>query len=159
MSHQSSLKMLKAASLLLVGFGLLFFLSVFTPVSGLSRLFLDLVIWPFDGQQSLGATETRLMIAISGGLLAGWGVMFWLVTTQVYATNPALGGRIILPGIVTWFVIDSLGSILAGASVNALLNITFLVIFALPVVLRSSDDAKGADSGTTASIPGRNAPQ
>lgn len=159
MSYQSSLKMLKAASLLLIGFGLLFFLSVFTPVSGLSKLFLDLVVWPFDGQQNLGATETRLMIAISGGLLAGWGVMFWLVTTQVYATNPALGGRIILPGIVTWFVIDSLGSILAGGAVNALLNITFLVIFVVPVVLRSSEGARDDDSGTTASIPGPTTPQ
>ena len=39
------------------------------------RLLTDLLIWPVDGTETLAASETRLGMAISGGVLVGWGLM------------------------------------------------------------------------------------
>lgn len=39
----------------------------------------------------------------------------------------------IMTGITFWFVTDSTASILSGAPVNAVLNIGFLLLFALPL--------------------------
>ena len=57
-----------------------------------------------------------------------------MLAKHVYADKPAIGGRIILFSILTWFVIDSSGSVVAGAPFNAVLNTSFLLMFTLPVI-------------------------
>ena len=47
--------------------------------------------------------------------------------------NQDLTRSLILTSIGAWFVIDSAGSILAGAPVNALFNVGFLAMFAVPL--------------------------
>ena len=106
-------------------------------VNILTHLFLDIAVWPFDSAQNLNTDEAQLLTAISGGMLFGWGMMFWVVTTDVYATNPKLGGKIILISIVSWFIIDSTGSIIAGFGANAVMNIIFLLFFSVPVLMHS----------------------
>jgi len=146
MTHQTSILWLKIASVLLIDLGLLFFIATFTQADLLVRLLLDVAIWPYDGAQTIVAPESRILMAISGGVMAGWGVMAWLVTTQVYAKDPETGGRMFLFGVGTWFVIDSLGSIFVGAAMNALINVSFLMLFFVPVLLaakRHSQESVG----------------
>ena len=137
MTLQSSITTLKFASLFVMGCGLIFFLSLFTSLDILTHLFLDIAVWPFDSAQNLNTDEAQLLTAISGGMLFGWGMMFWVVTTDVYATNPKLGGKIILISIISWFIIDSTGSIIAGFGANAVMNISFLLFFSVPVLMHS----------------------
>lgn len=139
MSYDASIRTLIFASWSLIAFGLLFFLTVFTPVSAITLFLVDAVRWPLDGAQSLDAPETKLMLAISAGLITGWGVMLLMLTRDVYATDPEKGGRLILAGIASWFIIDSAGSILSGFSLNAVANLGFLGLFVLPVLLRKKD--------------------
>lgn len=134
MSHDRRVSILKTASLILIGFGLLMALSAFTPVGAVMGILLDLAVLPVDGGQSIAGQETRLLLAIAGGLLAGWGAMLWLIASHVYAPNPALGGRLILSGIAVWFVVDSAGSVLVGAWFNMVLNAGFLALFAGPIL-------------------------
>jgi hypothetical protein len=124
---------LRSASAIVIGFGVLVALAAFPATAGPTLLLTDLIFWPFDGAQSLGAPETRLLCAIGGGLMAGWGVLLWLVATQLYPREPELARTMILYSTGTWFVIDSLGSIAAGAPLNALLNVGFLLAFVLPL--------------------------
>ena len=63
--------------------------------------------------------------------------MLLLVSRKLYPKDPELGRSIIIASIVTWFVIDSAGSVLAGAPLNALFNVGFLLIFVLPVWTRA----------------------
>ena len=144
MSLNAQLAWLKTGSILLIGFGLLCFLSLFTPVAAIGRGLIDFVIWPIDGAQSFSATETRLLLAIGGGLMVGWGEMLWLVTTLVYRNDPALGRKLILPAILAWFVIDSAGSVLAGVGLNAILNVSFLVIFGMPLLAARRETVSAA---------------
>lgn len=124
---------LKAASATLIGFGVVFALSMFPVAQDVTLLFVDLVLWPIDGVQRLSAAETRLFCAISGGLTAGLGVMIWQMVSHLYPREPEMARTIILSGVGAWFVVDSTGSILAGAPGNALLNVVFLLMFVGPL--------------------------
>ena len=135
MTHTTRTNILKYASLGLIGFGLLNFLSLFTGIQPVMGWFLDLAfLSPLGSDHQLSSEAARLWIAISGGLLAGWGATLLLLSTQVYAKDPDLGKRIILTGVVVWFVIDSAGSIVAGAPFNAVLNFGFLLMYEVPLL-------------------------
>ncbi len=65
--------------------------------------------------------------------MAGWGVLLWMLSTHLFPSDQALAAKLIIASIVTWFVIDSTGSILAGAPLNAAFNVSFLLIFCVPL--------------------------
>ncbi|MEP1206000.1 MAG: hypothetical protein ABJM29_05100 [Rhizobiaceae bacterium] len=135
MTHTTRTTALKYAALAVIAFGLLSSLALFPALQPVMGWFLDLAFWtPFGTDHQLTSDAARLWIAISGGLLAGWGATLWLIASQVYAKDPVTGGRIILTGIGAWFVLDSAGSILAGAPFNAVMNISFLLMFEIPVL-------------------------
>ena len=133
MSSERTVTFLKWASAIVIGFGLLVFLGARPETSGPVGFMADLVFWPVDGAQDVNAPEMRLFSAVSGGMLAGWGLLLWQVSTQLYPREPELARRMILSSIGVWFIIDSTGSILAGAPLNAVLNIGFLLAFVIPL--------------------------
>ncbi|MCU0827057.1 MAG: excinuclease ABC subunit A [Tabrizicola sp.] len=115
--------------------GLALALSAWPPLAAPLRLLADLLIWPLDSAQTLAAAETRLMLAISGGVLAGWGAMIWQLAGSPFARSPAEVRRVILISVLTWFVIDSAASVLAGATLNVAANLVFLALFLVPMRL------------------------
>jgi hypothetical protein len=97
------------------------------------RLLTDLLVWPVDGAETLAASETRLGMAISGGVLVGWGVMIWQLAGEPLARMPEMVRAIIRTSMLTWFVVDSAGSVAAGAALNVVANLVFLVLFLIPM--------------------------
>ncbi len=136
MTQETTIRWLKAGSAMTVFFGALVVAAAVPALSGPVQFLADLIFFPLDGLQSVAAEETRLISAIGGGVMVGWGLMLWMVSTQLYPKEPAIAGRIIMTSIIAWFVIDSSGSVLAGAPLNALGNTSFLLIFCLPLWLR-----------------------
>ncbi len=134
MSANKTVSYLKAASAVLIGFGLSGLLAASTLAPSYSAFMADLAFFPFDGSPSNNTPEMRLLWAIAGGLMAGWGVMIWQITSQLYPRDPALAKRLILSSVVVWFVIDGAGSVLAGAPFNVVMNTGFLAIFVLPLM-------------------------
>ena len=96
---------------------------------------MDLTHLPLDGAQSFGGDSEKVLGAIGGGLLVGLGVLVWQITIHVYAKDPSTGASIINWGVWSWYLVDSTGSILAGAWFNAVLNTGFLLMFVLPIML------------------------
>ena len=133
MSLMRSTNWLKWASAIVIGFGLLIALSVLPAMAAPVQFLLDLIFWPIDGVQRIATAELRVALAISGGVMAGWGVLLWQLSTKLYPREPKLGRGLILTSIGTWFLVDSLGSIAAGAPLNALFNVGFLVLFYWPL--------------------------
>jgi hypothetical protein len=134
MEQARYVKMLEAACLVTGGVGLLMVSALVGPPAALLDHFTDLAAWPFDDGQAVDTEAARLLTAISGGLLAGWATMTWLLVRRVYARDPAVGTTVILPGFVVWFVVDGLGSALAGAWFNVVLNTPFLLLFTVPIL-------------------------
>ncbi len=127
-------KWLKNAAIFVILFGPIVSLAALPLTAGLNGMFVDLAFWPFDGLPTMEAPATRLLSAITGGLMMGWGLMIYQVASKLYLREPKLAGSIILTSLLTWFVTDSIGSVVAGAPANALINVVFLVIFLVPIL-------------------------
>ena len=136
MSHDTSVTWLKTASWVLIAVGVYFAWALYAPLNTVSLVFLDLAVFPIDGAQSQAATETRLLTAIVGGLTAGIGAVTLAITRHVYAGDPDLGARLLLSLYIPWFIIDSAGSVLAGAWFNVILNCSILGLVLPPLLMR-----------------------
>ncbi len=144
MQSTTTSKWLKAASALLIAFGMLTAAAAHPSASGLAEFLADIIIWPIDGAQSLAAPETRLLAAIAGGVMAGWGAMMWLAATHLLSRDYRLARKLILSSVIVWFVVDGAASIAAGAPLNAGLNVVFLLLFTVPLASAPAETAKTA---------------
>ncbi|MEO8531511.1 MAG: hypothetical protein ABI459_09820 [Deltaproteobacteria bacterium] len=114
---------LRVGAALVIASGVLVGLGSHPATAWPARIIADLIFWPLDGLQTGMAGETRLLAAIGGGVMLGWGLMIWQLAT-VPAAYPA-----IRTSILVWFCADSLGSLAAGAWLNVLGNLVFLIVF------------------------------
>jgi hypothetical protein len=148
MNYATRVAWLKTGSAITIAFGAVIAAAAIPALQAPTALLLDLVYLPLDGAPSTGGSATRILSAISGGVLIGWGLMMWLLATTLYAKEPTICRKIILTSIISWFVVDSSMSIAAGAFLNVVFNVGFLLVFALPVwkPLESITDNEQASS-------------
>ncbi len=135
MKQETTVLWLKTGSGLTIFFGLLIAAASIPAAAAPVEMLADLIFFPVDRAQDVGAPETRLMGAIGGGVMTGWGIMIWMLVTELYPREPALTKRLIVTSVVAWFVVDSTGSVMSGAPLNALFNVSFLAIFCIPLWL------------------------
>ena len=119
-------------------FGPVFFLGTMLATSEPARWSLDLLSWPLDGVPRYDAYGTRFLSALAGGFLFGWGVMIWCLRLWVYDAAPEGVRRAVLVGLVSWFVLDSAGSVASGTSSNVLFNVIVLVVAVGPLWRRAA---------------------
>jgi hypothetical protein len=127
-SHAFHKFWLKVTAFIVGSFGPVFFLGTMPATKEPARLTLDILSWPVDGATTYASPDTRFLSALTGGFLLGWGVMIWCLSKWVYDIAPEPVRRTVLAGILSWFVLDSSGSIASGNASNALINI--IVLFA-----------------------------
>lgn len=126
--------MIQARNIRIVGgisifFGVLSALAALPSLNTLLHPFFDLVIWPATDTLRPLTAEARLATAILGGIFAGFGVIFWVAAGSVYPVAPEATRKMLLAGAITWFAVDSTGSVLAGAAGNVPPNILFFGLF------------------------------
>lgn len=124
---------LKAASAVVMGVGAVVALSAHPATADITNLLADLIFWPFDGRQAVDTQTARLLAAIGGGVMFGWGLLLWQLATQLLPREPQLAASLIRRSVLAWFVLDCACSILAGAYFNVVLNLGFLAMFLLPL--------------------------
>ena len=135
MTLQTSIKWLKIAGAGLVAFGIVMSWATSGAAAAPMLLLLDIALWPGGAGASYAAGETRLLAAIAGGLTAGTGLMVWAIARHLMPHDPALGRRILLTVLPGWFAIDGIGSVIAGAPLNVVLNAGILAMVLVPVLL------------------------
>ncbi|WP_282096367.1 hypothetical protein [Epibacterium ulvae] len=108
--------------------GIVLAVTTWIPLYPLAKLFLNLAHWPFSSAAATLDPTGRLMLAIGGGLTAGFGAMMWAVSSEVMPVAPDAGRKVILYSALTWFSIDSAFSVVAGSPFNAALNLIFLAL-------------------------------
>jgi len=136
MSAQSGKTIAQFAAITVIGFGLITALGASSAASALPNLLVDLLHWPINGLEQVDTPAARVIAAIAGGVMVGWGVNLLLITNHLFDTNNRLWCLLVFPGLACWYVVDSTGSVLSGAWLNAWLNLSFLVMFALAHWLR-----------------------
>lgn len=136
----------KVVAGIVVFFGVLVSLAAHPTTAAPAMALLDMIYWPIDGAETADAPATRLLAAIGGGVMTGWGVMIWLSADMLAARTDQLR-RLLLWSAGAWLTVDSLGSIAAGAWLNVIFNLVFaaLVVWAL----------RGSSRAPAASAPPR----
>ncbi len=133
MTHRFHKFWLKITAIGIGSFGPLFFLATMPATSEPIRWTLDLLSWPLDGATTFNHPDTLFLSALTGGFLFGWGVMVWCLSVWVYDAAPEAVRKAVLTGALSWFVLDSAGSITSGNASNALFNILVLVVLVGPL--------------------------
>ncbi len=128
MTQQHHKFWLKITAIVIGSFGPVFFLGTMLSTSEPARYTLDMLSLPIDGIQNYNEPTTRFLSALTGGFLFGWGVMVWCLSTWVYDTAPEQVRKTVLVGLLSWFFLDSAGSIASGNVSNAFFNVIVLLI-------------------------------
>ncbi|SMR72001.1 hypothetical protein SAMN04488030_1346 [Aliiroseovarius halocynthiae] len=124
-----------------IAFGGLMSLSLFPPVSGVLNFAVDMVFWPLDGLQITDSSASKLLTAVIGGITSGWGVTVLLLSGDIADRAPESVRRVALSGYLTWFTVDGVGSVIAGAPWNLLGNTLFLCLLVVPLLKAYPRDA------------------
>jgi hypothetical protein len=143
-SHKLHKAWLKITAVIVGSFGPIFFLGTMLTTSEPARWTLDFLSWPLDGMQTYASPETRFLSALAGGFLLGWGVMIWCLSVWVYDSAPNAVRKSVLTGLLSWFVLDSVGSIASGTSSNAIFNIFVLLLAVGPLWRSAREESKVA---------------
>lgn len=133
MTHRFHKLWLKVSAIVIASFAPVFFLGTMVATLEPARLTLDLLSWPIDGATTYASPDTRFLSALTGGFLLGWGVMVWCLSSWVYDKAPEPVRKTVLMGLMSWFVLDSSGSIASGNASNALFNILVLLVAVGPL--------------------------
>lgn len=124
---------LKITAIVVGSFGPVFFLGTMAATMEPARLTLDLLSWPIDGLTTYASPDTRFLSALTGGFLLGWGVMIWGLSVRVYDAAPEAVRKTVLIGILSWFVLDSAGSLASGNASNVFFNVILLLLAVGPL--------------------------
>ena len=138
MSHAFHKFWLKITALVVGSFGPIFFLGTLPDTLEPARFTLDILDWPLDGATSYASADTRFLSALTGGFLVGWGVTLWSLSSWAYDLAPEAVRKSVVSGALAWFLLDSAGSVAAGAPSNVLFNCLFLMLAIWELGLNSS---------------------
>ncbi|MBY5931632.1 hypothetical protein KUV51_01370 [Tateyamaria omphalii] len=118
---------LKITALVIGGFAPVMLLGTMTATSAPLQFTMDVLGMPLDGLPLYGDDASRFLAAIMGGLMLGWGATIWCLQAWVYDAAPEGVRRTVVTGLCLWFVLDGIGSVLAGQASNVLFNLLILV--------------------------------
>jgi hypothetical protein len=124
-----------AAAMTLILPGILGIVAAHPAVYGAMGAVLDAAFWPPDGAQGAMTEDARLLTAILAGISAGWGVTIWQLAGAPMSRDGQTIRPIIRNAILTWCVLDSTGSFLAGAPLNVAVNLVLAAVFLVPLAL------------------------
>lgn len=123
----------KITAIVIGSFAPVFFLGTMEATSEPARLTMDLLGFPLDGVQDFDNPTTRFLSALTGGFLLGWAVMVWFLGTKLFDKAPEEVRKTVLSGLVSWFILDSLGSVASGNASNAIFNAFILLLAVGPL--------------------------
>ena len=127
------IRLLKAACIMTIGTGLVSAAASHPSGDALWALLFDILKWPVDGMEGNFSSEARVLNAVCGGMLAGWGsMMYWLANGPISRGDQS-AKRAFAISVLIWFTIDSAGSFAAGWPGNVVLNCGFLIALLGPL--------------------------
>jgi hypothetical protein len=133
MSHSFQKFWLKITAIVVGSFGPIFFLGAMEPFAEPARFTLDVLSWPLDGHQNFADPTTRFLSAVTGGFLLGWGVLIWFLSYSIFEASSEAVRKAVVVSLLSWFVLDSIGSIASGNASNAFFNVIVLLVAVGPL--------------------------
>lgn len=132
MTVNQSVKFLKISSLLTILTGLISSLASSIATQKPWLLLFDLLTWPLDGSPANFSNEAFALNAVLGGVMIGWGILMFYVSEELVQSPKLIKGFLV--SILCWFISDSIGSYVSGLYGNIVLNVSFLLLSAIPLL-------------------------
>lgn len=128
----------------------LFLAAVFTEVTGVMLVIGSLIPNAMDPLVSLVFAEpvvvdapARLGLGIAGALMVGWAATIALLVRSIDDLSPRLLGTATAIGVMSWYLLDGIVSVVNGAALNVAGNTVFLVILLVPALkLRGANELR-----------------
>lgn len=80
-------------------------------------------------------TYIKLVHAVLGAVMVGWGAALLYILLCTFRENLAIGWKTVTGSVLSWFIPDTTYSLISGFWQNAVLNIVFLFLFAIPLLV------------------------
>jgi hypothetical protein len=132
MTHKFDKFWLIITAIVVGSFGPVFSLGTTIGTSDFPSWTLDVLSWSM-GTHNYEAQTTRFLTALTGGFLFGWGITILLLRQWVFDKAPNETRKVVVGGLLAWFVLDSTGSIASGNAINAFFNILVLLLAVGPL--------------------------
>jgi hypothetical protein len=124
--------------LLVVSMGVMAFGLILVLAPALAMQGFSLLVYAEPARIASFGTEPARYIALShavlGSIMVGWGAALVMVTRALFAKGAPTGWSIIAFSVGAWVVPDTAYSLLSGFWQNAILNVIFLILFAIPLI-------------------------
>lgn len=76
----------------------------------------------------------RLVHAVLGAIMLAWGSALLFVLFGTFQENLSIGWKTVIGSVVAWFIPDTTFSLWSGFWQNAILNMFFMILFAIPLI-------------------------
>lgn len=123
--------------LFVASLGLVLFGMVLVVAPALTRQGFSLLVYAdhraIDAFGPEPARYISLAHAVIGGVMVGWGVALACITRQLFARGEPAAWNLIALSAGAWFIPDTSYSLLSGYWQNAVLNLVFMSLFAVPL--------------------------
>ncbi len=133
---------LKVTAVIIGLFVPLFFLGSMRVTSAVPRVLLSLVSL---NAQSFDANTTRFVTAVAAGFMSALCVMVWCLQAYVYDACPEGVRRSVVCGFLTWYLVESIGSVLSDNPWNLISN-TFILLLIIGPLWKPATHMEGTAS-------------
>ena len=133
MTHARQKLWIRIAAALVGGFVPIMLLASIETGSGPAALAVDVLFGPPMGEPVWVGAAPRFLSGLMAGFLAGWGVLIWALSGRIHDVEPEAVRTAVLASVVTWFAVDSTGSVLSGGAFNVLPNLVLLAVIGWPL--------------------------
>lgn len=129
--------------LLLAADGMILFglLMVFAPDffrNSIYRLYTDFYYARGGAFEALPSADVTLQVwiyALAGAISIGWMVALAMIILIPFRRAEKWAWWAVTGSLATWFVLDCLGSVIYGMSINLIINVGALVMFTIPLAM------------------------
>lgn len=143
MSNETRYRLMLGVAAVIGLYTVVWGLAPYASINYPARLWIDFLDWP-TGQAGVALDQsTKWFSAIGSGLLGALAIFIGGIVAPALRNGDARTVRVAFAAMLVWFTIDSVGSIAAGQTANAVINVFTLVpilipMIGLPGLLRSS---------------------
>jgi hypothetical protein len=81
----------------------------------------------------------RFVYGVLGAVMFGWALALWFIITGPFRERQRWAWNAVVASMIGWFVVDTTLSLLSGYGENAILNVAFALMFAVPLHLARAD--------------------
>jgi len=142
MSLDIRAKFLMVVSIIFFIYSILWALAPYPTVNLPARFILDIADWPLDSLSSPLDRNTQWLSAIGAGILAAISIFLGGIVVPAIKNRDTSIIRTTKIAMITWYIIDSSGSIASGVASNVFFNTIYLVLVLIPLVCMNNKKSR-----------------